>query len=103
MTGWLARQRGLAYSPSPAGQALPDKILVLPGTDGYAPDAGAYADFDSCVAASLLSPPVMFQHPGGVLGVWLQDSPYTDNTAGPDGGNPRWELTLLGNCSLVSQ
>jgi hypothetical protein len=80
------------------GATTSDKILVLPGTDGYAPDAGAYADFDSCVAASLLSPPVMFQHPGGVLGVWLQDSPYSDNTAGENDRNPTWRLDAVGAC-----
>ena len=80
------------------GATTSDKILVLPGTAGYAPDAGAYADFDSCVAASLLSAPVMFTHKGGVLGVWLQDSPYSDNTAGENDRNPTWRLDAVGGC-----
>lgn len=74
------------------GATTADKILVLPGTAGYAPDAGAFSDFASCVAASLLSAPVTFTHTGGVLGVWLQDSPYSDNTAGQDDRNPTWRL-----------
>jgi len=74
------------------GATPSDKILVLPGTAGYAPDAGAFSDFASCVSASLLSPPVTFTHTGGVLGVWLQDSPYSDNTAGEDDRNPTWRL-----------
>jgi hypothetical protein len=74
------------------GATTSDKILVLPGTIGYAPDAGAFSDFASCVAASLLSPPVTFTHTGGVLGIWLQDSPYSDNTAGENDRNPSWRL-----------
>jgi hypothetical protein len=74
------------------GATSSDKILVLPGTIGYAPDAGAFSDFAGCVAASLLSPPVTFLHQGGVLGVWLQDSPYSDNTAGENDRNPSWRL-----------
>jgi hypothetical protein len=77
------------------GATTSDKILVLPGTVGYAPDAGAFSDFASCVAASLLSPPVTFTHTGGVLGIWLQDSPYSDNTAGEDDRNPSWRLDGL--------
>jgi len=76
------------------GATTSDKILVLPGTVGYAPDAGAFSDFASCVAASLLSPPVTFTHTGGV-GIWLQDSPYSDNTAGEDDRNPSWRLDGL--------
>jgi hypothetical protein len=77
------------------GATTSDKILVLPGTIGYAPDAGAFSDFASCVAASLLSPPVTFTHTGGVLGIWLQDNPYTDNTAGENDRNPSWRLDGL--------
>jgi hypothetical protein len=74
------------------GATTADKILVLPGTAGYAADAGAFSDFASCVATSLLRPPVTFLHQSGVLGVWLQDSPYSDNTAGEDDRNPTWRL-----------
>jgi hypothetical protein len=34
------------------------------------------------------------------IGVWLQDSPYTDNLAGQDGRNPNWKLSLLGECRV---
>jgi hypothetical protein len=102
--GWTVN----AYDGDPdswwlIGATTSDRIVVPPGTVGYAPGAGAYANFGDCVTASQMVPPVDFYFDGGPIGVWLQDSPYTDNTAGPDGGNPRWELTLLGNCSLVSQ
>lgn len=80
------------------GATTADKILVLPGTAGYAAGQGAFADFDDCVAASLLSPPVTFTHTGGVLGVWLQDSPYSDNTAGENDRNPTWRLDAVGGC-----
>ena len=101
--GWTVN----AYDGNPdswwlIGATTDDRIVVPPGTTGYAPGAGAYANFDDCVAASQTVAPVDFYFDGGLLGVWLEDSPYSDNTAGPDGGNPRWELTLLGNCSLVS-
>jgi hypothetical protein len=43
-------------------------------------------------------PPEEFQFDGGKLGVWLNDNPYLDNVAGDDGGNPKWQLTLLGTC-----
>jgi hypothetical protein len=38
---------------------------------------------------------VTFTHTGGVLGIWLQDSPYTDNTAGENDRNPSWRLDGL--------
>jgi hypothetical protein len=80
------------------GATTGDKILVLPGTVGYAPGSGAFDMFADCVAASQLSAPVTFLHPGGVLGVWLQDSPYSDNTAGEDDRNPSWRLDGVGTC-----
>jgi hypothetical protein len=76
------------------GATTTDKILVLPGTVGYAVGSGAFAAFDDCVAASLLSAPVTFTFGGGVLGVWLQDTPYSDNTAGENDRNPSWRLDL---------
>jgi hypothetical protein len=80
------------------GATTGDKILVLPGTVGYAPGSGAFDMFDDCVAASQLSAPVTFLHQAGVLGVWLQDSPYSDNTAGQDDRNPSWRLDGVGTC-----
>jgi hypothetical protein len=78
------------------GATTTDKILVLPGTVGYASGSGAFDVFADCVAASHLSAPVTFTHTGGVLGVWLQDSPYSDNTAGEDDRNPSWRLDGIG-------
>jgi hypothetical protein len=74
-------------SGTPSGYPEP------PGTVGYVVGQGAYADFDACVAASLVYPPVTFDFPGGPMGLWLSDSPYTDNVPGVDGRSPTWRLT----------
>jgi hypothetical protein len=74
-------------SGTPSGYPEP------PGTVGFLVGQGAYADFDACVAASLLYPPVTFDFPGGPMGLWLNDSPYTDNVPGVDGRSPTWHLT----------
>jgi hypothetical protein len=66
---------------------------------GYMPGEGGFANFEDCVAANLLVPPIAFDHAGGVLGVWLADSPYDDNLPGIDGRNPRWRLTRLSECN----
>lgn len=42
--------------------------------------------------------PVDFDFAGGKLGVWLLDSNYGDNLAGEGDRNPKWKLTLLGDC-----
>jgi hypothetical protein len=80
------------------GASTADKVLMPPGTVGYATSNGAYAAFADCVAANLALPPAEFDFAGGPLGVWLQDSPYTDNVAGEGGRNPKWSLTLLAPC-----
>jgi hypothetical protein len=77
------------------GDATNDKIVLPPGTVGYSTANGAYATFDECVAANLLLPPVEFDFAGGKLGVWLQVSPYSDNLAGEDNRNPKWNLVRL--------
>lgn len=79
------------------GANTSDTILVPPGTIGFAAGSGAFADFQECVTASRAAPAKDFEHAGGKLGIWLQDSPYTDNSAG-EGGNPKWKLERLGAC-----
>jgi hypothetical protein len=79
------------------GETTAQQIVLPPGTVGYAASGGAYATFDECVAANLLLAPVEFDFVGGKLGVWLQDSPYSDNVAGVDNRNPKWSLVRL-NC-----
>jgi hypothetical protein len=74
------------------GDTSSDRIVMPPGV------TMSYADFDACVAANLTASPEDFEFDGGKLGIWLNDDPYTDNVAGPDGGNPRWQLTLLATC-----
>ena len=74
------------------GDTSSDRIVMAPGV------TMSYADFDACVAANMTAAPEDFDFDGGKLGIWLNDNPYTDNVAGPDGGNPRWQLTLLGAC-----
>jgi hypothetical protein len=77
------------------------QYLMPPGTVGYDSSNGAYVQFADCVAANLLLPPVEFDFDGGVLGVWLQDSPYSDNLSGEGGRNPAWQLSRLGGCGQV--
>jgi hypothetical protein len=74
------------------GDTSDDRIVMAPGA------TMSYADFDACVAASLAIPAEEFDFDGGKIGVWLNDNPYQDNVAGEDGGNPKWQLTLLGTC-----
>jgi hypothetical protein len=81
------------------GETTADKIVAPPGTVGYATSNGAFATFDECVAANLALAPLEFDFTGGKIGVWLQDSPYSDNLAGADGRNPKWQLTLLAPCA----
>ncbi len=80
------------------GAAPGDELVRLPGTVGYSSTNGAYADFEDCVDANLELDPVEFDFAGGMLGVWLKDSQYTDNLPGLDGRNPVWELVRLGAC-----
>jgi hypothetical protein len=71
------------------------RILIPPGTTGRVPGAGAYASFDDCVLANRALPPVEFEFEGGTVGVWLNDTPYTDNVFGRDSRSPTWSLTPL--------
>ena len=80
------------------GATSAEKYLMPPGTAGWDPNAGAFANFADCVAANQALAPLDFDFDGGVLGVWLQDSPYGDNVAGEGGRNPVWALTGLGAC-----
>lgn len=77
------------------------KYIMPPGTVGYAASNGAFSLFADCVTANLMQPPIDFDFDGGVIGVWLQDSPYSDNLAGENGRNPSWSLTRLGGCGDV--
>jgi hypothetical protein len=72
---------------------LPAGYPEPPGTVGYLVGEGAYATFDECVAASLAYPPVTFDFPGGPIGVWLSDIPYSDNVPGVGGRIPTWRLS----------
>jgi hypothetical protein len=80
------------------GASTGDRVVVPPGTSGYATSNGAYATFEECVAANAALAPIEFDFAGGKLGVWVLDSNYGDNVAGTDGRNPKWKLTLLGDC-----
>jgi hypothetical protein len=95
-----------AYAPNPTnhnqwwfvGDTSDERIVTPPGTSGYGVANGAYAAFEDCVSANLALEPMEFDFSGGKIGVWLEDSPYTDNVAGQDGRNPKWQLTLLEPC-----
>jgi hypothetical protein len=78
------------------GETTADRKIVPPGTVGLVIGAGAFANFADCENASRAAAPRTFVHSGGRLGLWLQDSPYTDNFAGQDGRNPKWRLVRLG-------
>ena len=80
------------------GATTAEKKLVMPGNVGMLVGMGAHAEFDACVAASRLSPPVTFDHAGGPLGVFLQDVDYTDNEEGEDENNPTWVLSGTLTC-----
>jgi hypothetical protein len=95
--GWTVQ----AYGPgSPAGSdawwlvgsTTAAKIIMPPGTVGYLVGEGAYASFDDCVTANLELPPVEFDFEGGKIGLWVEDSPYSDNVPGPGGRSPTWHL-----------
>jgi hypothetical protein len=77
------------------------KVVVPPGTVGFLLSNGGFSTFDQCVAANLALAPIEFDFAGGKLGAWLQDSPYSDNMAGEGDRNPKWKLTLLGDCDLI--
>jgi hypothetical protein len=70
------------------------ELVVPPGTVGFLIGSGGFADFDACVTANLSLPPIDFDFTGGVIGVWLDDDPYSDNVAGLNGRSPTWRLTL---------
>ncbi|MDP3234858.1 MAG: hypothetical protein Q8N26_18895 [Myxococcales bacterium] len=75
------------------GQTSATKITMPPGTVGFDTSNGAFATFAECVAANRAVAAKEFDFSGGVIGVWLQDSPYSDNLAGEAGRNPSWQLT----------
>lgn len=68
------------------------KVKKLPGKDT---SFAYFSTLDECVAANKGVAPVEFEFDGGKLGIWLNDNPYTDNSAGDNGRNPKWKLTLL--------
>jgi hypothetical protein len=68
------------------------QLLVMPGTVGFLVGQGGFATFDECVTANHADAPLEFDFAGGELGVWLTDSPYTDNEVGEGGRNPTWQI-----------
>ena len=98
-----------AYEPSPDAAAYATWYTVrsdggteafdgtrLPGIWIFGPDAStpdASDTYTSCVELSKQLPPTEFEYDAGLkLGVQLNDSPLGDNTIGPDGGTPTWQL-----------
>jgi len=69
-----------------------NKVKKLPGKDT---SFDFFSTLDDCVKANKDLAPVEFEFDGGKLGIWVEDSPYTDNSAGDNGRNPKWKLTLL--------
>jgi hypothetical protein len=79
------------------GDTPTDRRGPLPGNVGFIVGLGGHLEYDACVAASRMSAPVMITHPGGRLGVVLQDSAYEDNVTGED-DNPTWRLSGTLTC-----
>lgn len=84
------------------GATTSQQLLIPPGTVGYvqAPeggvrDIGAFVRFEDCDAASSALPPLEFDFPGGLLGLWLRDPRYDDNVGGLNGRNPNWSLSKI--------
>jgi hypothetical protein len=86
-----------AYANGPDNFWLVDAshnlLLVPPGTAGFLAGQGGFSLFDDCVAANHALQPIEFDFAGGALGVWLEDSPYSDNEVGEGGRNPTWRIT----------
>lgn len=76
------------------GSDSADRKGRLPGTTGFTAGTG-FERFEDCVAANHQTAPFAVEHAGGVLGIWLSDSLYTDNVNGTDGRNPRWSIRAL--------
>jgi hypothetical protein len=69
-------------------------IAPAPGTVGFFVTNGAFSTFDACVTANVDDDaPLEFDFAGGVLGLWLADSPYGDNVAGVSGRSPTYRLS----------
>lgn len=69
-------------------------IAPAPGTVGFNLGQGGFASFDECVSTNLATDaPLEFDFAGGLLGLHLVDSPYSDNVAGPSGRNPTYRLS----------
>jgi hypothetical protein len=79
------------------GADTTQKKLVAPGNVGFVPGMGAHVEYDACVSASRATAPKTFDHPGGPLGIFLQDAGYTDNVTGEE-DNPGWRLSGTLTC-----
>jgi hypothetical protein len=97
--GWTVHAIGGGFFQWFVGTSAGDTLRTPPGTVGHVVGQGGFADFADCVAANAALPPVEFDFAGGPLGVWLADSPVSDNVTGEDGRNPRWSLSAIGGCA----
>ncbi len=80
------------------GATPADKKLVMPGNVGLTAGMGAHVEFAACEAASRTAPARTYTHPGGPLGVFLQDAGYEDNVPGEDDENPVWRISGTLTC-----
>ncbi len=82
---------------------LPGTVGMLPGTAGPTGDRNGFERFDDCVTANQQLDPVLYEHAGGRLGIYLTDIDYGDNQSGEGGRNPKWRLEYLGPCSDLTR
>jgi hypothetical protein len=67
--GWtIHAYAGGSYAWWFVGATSSEQVVQPPGTVGFSVGAGAYAEFEECVAANLLLSPVEFDFAGGKLG-----------------------------------
>jgi hypothetical protein len=104
---WAVNALAGTFSWYLVGSTTANVISALPGTEGFfqsnAPPVGikpGFEDFDQCVDANLTLDPIVVEHPGGALNLYLKDTPYDDNQPGHP--SPSWSLTRIavhGGCA----
>jgi hypothetical protein len=80
------------------GADATQKKLVVPGNTGFVLGMGGHLEFDACVSASRAAAGKTFDHLGGPLGIFLQDTAHADNVPGEDDENPSFRISGTLTC-----